>query len=760
LTAIPGPVIEAAIIAHTEGKERDMGYGRLIGLLALAALAGAGCGSSGKGDDADAAGTDTWTDGGTDAGTDTGTDTDADTDSDGDTDGDTDSDGDTDADAGTDGDGGTDTGSGSDADTDSDTDTSADAIVPSIESCAPEGDPCDLGAADTGVYATYRKDAYLPQGTYNEPTTIPANGGRFHIAAIAAASGDVTAVRVDGELVEDLLTEPHMEWYHVWPRAAVAGEPIWVAFHSRDPAWDSAATGHVTVEYSDGNLVDADFDVQETPVPLTWVTVTDDFSSFVIHLKNTDTAAHTATRVLVNGRDVLGGDTACIPDATVGAGEAVMWTVPLCAPTEAGAAWTVVVEFADAPPSVGVGRVLRPHYPVEAWTNGDDCAFSGDDATYFDKHLAAGFDTNYMYRGGNGSCSYDPVAMINTVAPALSDFNVLIGDDFLAYPSPETTITEGSAVAGFLTGDESDGEVYVGGAPQAELKAADARTLWGMYPALTVYNGGKTNKNVGSFAGMADVQGMDFYVAACAPHITNWGTHPPLRGAYDYLRNARDNHMPLTTWFYAQGLHGGWNKSGALGTIHVQPDAQEILVQAMSVVAAGAKGIMWFQTDMAEATHAPKRWQAISDANWMIRGVRPLLREGDVTGRAMTSGQAIVDAIRSSRAIVVPIINLSVQKAPTDILCGAAFVSEATVPHWVLKDQTLDMVVDVPDDFAVRDVFEVTADSAKDLAFSYVVAGRAFTVSDVVLSNAVPVRLFVLAADADVRAEVQDRLAP
>ena len=25
------------------------------------------------------------------------------------------------------------------------------------------------------------------------------------------------------------------------------------------------------------------------------------------------------------------------------------------------------------------------------------------------------------------------------------------------------------------------------------------------------------------------------------------------------LRNARDNHMPWATWFYAQGLHGGWN---------------------------------------------------------------------------------------------------------------------------------------------------------------------------------------------------------
>jgi len=43
------------------------------------------------------------------------------------------------------------------------------------------------------------------------------------------------------------------------------------------------------------------------------------------------------------------------------------------------------------------------------------------------------------------------------------------------------------------------------------------------------------------------VQGIDFYVAACAPHITAWGFGVPLRGAYDYLRNTRDNHMPLPT---------------------------------------------------------------------------------------------------------------------------------------------------------------------------------------------------------------------
>jgi len=211
--------------------------------------------------------------------------------------------------------------------------------------------------------------------------------------------------------------------------------------------------------------------------------------------------------------------------------------------------------------------------------------------------------------GGNGDCSYVPTDVVHVYAAANPDFNILIGDDFLSHPSPETALSDTTGVAGFLTGDESDGEIYEEGEPQPEIKAGYARELWSMYPELPVYNGAKTNRNVGAFAGMTDVQGIDFYVAACAPHITNWGTHPPLRGPYDYLKNARNNHAPLPTWLYAQGLHPGWNKTSIItgDTIHVQPDPQEILVQALSVAAAGGKGLMWFQVNQEEAAHGPAR---------------------------------------------------------------------------------------------------------------------------------------------------------
>ncbi len=641
-----------------------------------------------------------------------------------------------------------------DGGTDADVEPEPDWLIPPTARCTPVGQPCANVQSQPGVFTSFRKDFYLPFAEYRENNPDPVNGGRFQIVANSAVTGTVSVMRLNGVDVTQLLREPDMEWYHVWPTSVTAGEPVWFHFHSRNPAWNTATSGQLRIETTAGVAVDAPFSVQLPKVVMTYVTTSSDMSELLIHLKNEDTANHTITAVWVNGKDALARG-ACIPKNTLVPQDSLLIRAPLCTPASPGDPWTVVVEFAGAPPAVGSGRVLRPHFVMEAWTSNSNCAFPGGNTTNFNRHRAAGFDTHYMYWGVPGACSYNTSTVVNETAPALGDFFVLIGDDFLNRPDPQNLITNTAAVAGFLTGDESDGSIYDNeGFPNPENKAQKARQLWAMYPDITVYNGAMTNRNVGTFAGMTDVQGIDFYVAACAPHITEWGYGVPLRGAYDYLRNTRNNHMPLPTWMYAQGLSTVWNKQNYITTIHVQPDPQEIDLQAMSVVAAGGKGLMWFQSTLSEADHAPARWNAIARMNWWIRRFREFIREGDINQNVVTSDNILVDQIRSRRALIIPIINLATTKTVSDTDCAMAFTLESMVPHWELATVSVSVNIIVPEDFGVLEWFEVESTGTRDLTYPVSVSGRVVTVSGIPLGNATPSRVLVLAADGDVRVEM------
>ncbi|MFO7736276.1 MAG: hypothetical protein R6W70_08715, partial [bacterium] len=613
------------------------------------------------------------------------------------------------------------------------------------------------------LQSVYRMDYYFPNSVYNENTDEPVNGRRFHISGISDVTGTVTDVFINEKEVSTLLVKPKIEWYHVWPREVKKGEPVWFAFHSHDPDWNDTSAGKLRIETDNGEAVNENFSVHKSTVSLSYVTTTDDMNTMLIHIKNTGNSPQTLENLYVNGKEVYNTDVACIPEPELLPEQTALWTVPLCEPAEIGSAWTVTVEFNNADPTTSVGRIIKPFYPVESWPKTSNCPFPGVNDENFQKHTQAGFDTFYMYRGGCGNCSCDTSELINVTAPSVDNFSILIGDDFLHHPDPELFITDSSGVAGFLTGDESDGNIWDDDYPRPAKKASEARQLWSMYPELPVYNGAKTNKYVGSFAGMTDIQGIDLYVAACAPHITSWGNHPPLRAAYDYLKNTRNNHMPLPTWMYAQGLSTVWNKDGVGGgTIHVQPDPQEILLQALSVVAAGGKGMMWFQTDMGEADYKPERWEAISASNRIVRAVRHFLRRGDITGSALSENEVIVEAIRSERAIIIPVLSLKTdpEKDPTDVKCGASLVSEATVPHWIFEYQEVDVDVIVPDSFGIKDMFEVTSEGILDLSYGISAQDRTINISGIALDNMIPVRLIVFAADEDVRNEMNAEIEP
>lgn len=616
---------------------------------------------------------------------------------------------------------------------------------------------CAELAVEATVAAAYRKDFFLPDADYHEYTEEPLHGGRFHLAAIAGVAGQVTKVLLNGVDMQDLETQkPGVEWHHVWPQTLVQGEALWLAFHSRDPAWDQPGKiGHVRIETTGGVAVDADFPVQVTPMPLTWVTTDAAMQTLLLHVHNDDKVPHTLQRLVLNGREQKAF---CAPEMTVQPGQSALWTVPLCKPWQSGQPWTLRVDYLDAPSAVAVGRAIPPHFAVETWPSSADCVTpGGQKPANFQKHLDAGFDTGYWY-WGNDKCGVQFADLANGLTGSAGDWQTLIGDDFPLDGS--TKLPKNAAISGFLIGDESDAQLWdKNGKNQYEAKAATAEKLWNLYPQWPVYNGGMTNGNMGAFAGVADIQGIDFYVAACAPHVTDFGSPPPVRGAYDYLRNTRNNHMPLATWQYAQGLSPGWNKGGGSGggpVIHSQPDSGEVWIQAISVMAAGGKGLMWFQTNMQEANDVPESWQAIADVNWVFRGVRELLREGDLTGQAHAGEKLVLaESIRSRRAIVVPVLNFATANVVDDLLCVTSFVTDQKAPHWLFAQVQTDVVVEIPKEMAIVEVFEVQPHHTTSAPVTLDVAKREITLSQVQLDEAQPARIFVLATDKEIRQEVE-----
>ncbi len=618
--------------------------------------------------------------------------------------------------------------------------------INAVASCSPKADACVEAEPVDAVFAYYRKDYFFPTSVYQEPTEEPLDGGRFHIAAIAKTTGKITNVLINGEEVETLLKQKKIEWHHYWPQTAEAGKPVWAAFHSRSSDWDKAKSGGITVQTENGAAVDAQFDVAANKVPITYVTADERLSALLIHVKNDDSQTRRVKRLIVNGIDVLAAEIACLPSNDIKAGEAAMWTVPLCKPAELGSPWTVVVEFADVSPSVAAGRVIRPFFPIEAWPPSKECALPGVNDEALNTALNGGVDTLYIYWNSYQKCGYDRDKMFFETLPARGDLFLLLGDDFPFDNPPENAFPNTNSILGFLTGDESDWNIYdENGYPNAAKKAAKTRAVWKHYPRLFTYNGAMTNKRIGTFAGMADVQGIDIYAAACAPHVTDMGHHPPLRAPYDYLRNARNNHMPLPTWLYSQGL-GGWATQAA---------AQEILVQALSVAAAGGKGLMWFMFNSELAAEYPETWAAMSKANWMFRGVRNFLREGDPTGMAVSDDKSIVELIRSRRALIIPVISLASDAEPTDALCiRYQLGADEEPPRWIISERKISVELTVPDDFTIADAFEIADGKTLDLPYPAALNGRKLLLKDIGVNNSQPIHLFVFAADKKVKDEV------
>ncbi len=316
---------------------------------------------------------------------------------------------------------------------------------------------------------------------------------------------------------------------------------------------------------------------------------------------------------------------------------------------------------------------------------------------------------------------------------ATSDLEVLLGD------GPLERVVH-------FTGDEAD--VRIDTVPSE--KAVRTRDSWRRRPEVATYLGGSRHRHNGAFAGVADIQGMDIYPAACPPYITD--TFPLLRSSYDYAVAVRQNHAPWPTWIYTQGFSSAWRTEG--GWVRAPNDTEAELL-AMSVVAAASKGLMYFQTNLGHAERYPDTWARIGATNRGIRAIRELLVAGDAIGAQVEGGEVAAQAIASSRAVVVTALNFEVEQ-PIDL---ARCILEEN-PHWVLAGTEATLRFDLPADSGVVDVFELRLDEVVDpVVQPRVDESGTIALPWVPLSDDVPTRTFVFAADDQVRAEVEAVLA-
>lgn len=629
----------------------------------------------------------------------------------------------------------------------------AEPALAATATCAPTLAACDAPAHDPGILASYRKDFFYPYQTYPEASIPdPVDGGRVQVTAIAAASGRVTGIAIAGRDVSDLLAdwpgdEPPqvtaftdddwMHWIHVWPRVAEAGRPIWVAFHSGHPWLDQADFFAIRVSAGDDVVLDGQFAPARPVVPITYVTPVDDYAALMVHVRNEDAVPRTLARLVVDGRDVTGA--ACIPKRTLAPGEPASWRVPLCAPTRPGAPWTVTAQWQDAPASTAGGRVVVPHFGIHTWPSSTDCPFPGANEDNFRNHLAHGFDTPFLWKSTYANyegCNGADAQSILSLYDAMPDLWLMV--------SKETPLDghDTSRIIRF-TGDEPDSEV--GTAPWN--KARHSINLWDDTPETPTYVGGSRHRHNGAFAGVTDIQGFDIYISACAPYIMDYGNFPPLRSPYDYAHAVRRNHMPWPTWIYSHGMLG---KKDPVR----EPAPSELWVQAMSPILAGAKGLMYFQTNMGGARRRPASWEAIGQANRMIRGVRAFLVEGDPTGLAQAGrDDVLAEAIRARDAIVVPVVDVSAHRAMDDFRC---LLEED--PHWELAPVGTYVRVRIPDDFTPVEILEVIDGTVRAPAGEPYAIGRDLVIPSIVLDDARPVRLYVLAADASVAQRIRDAM--
>jgi hypothetical protein len=536
----------------------------------------------------------------------------------------------------------------------------------------------------------------------------PVNGRRLHLVVPLADATDAElgSVVLNGEQLLNLDTSStadistlHWARVHMNANPKTAARVLWISLHTSNLTWLGLGAGtdggdhptaHLTVAVAAQNgtmLFSGKVDVPavEGGLQLTSFATRAGGAEAVLHLHNAGDDTRQLMSVAVDGAEV-----AVKPAAkTVPPGGHVVLVAKFPVPKVIGEVWTVrLVQSGRGagaddplPPSGYGGRTPPERFPVMVWPHSTDCPLPGVSDANYQQLETMGVDSIF-YTGedfGKSCGSLNPQPLSEYISKLSNTSQVHLFTD----PSVATGITPAAKLASrvdaVFVGDEVDGDVDAEHLRNGALRGAIA--AYAAAPGVLSYQGSKTVRNVGAFAGITDVQGADAYSAACAPTLAAAMWPLPVDYSLLYLRNARDNTVPQPMWGYAQLYSDAWS---------YQANSYELVAQIGQAVLAGSKALMLFQSEQSQFEQHDV--QSLATAIQGVKTVGEVLRLGDVdaVGVAVSGGKALVQAIRSPDQLVVAVVNANAH-GYSNLLCHTQVVDR----HWNYRAESVDVALNM-----------------------------------------------------------------
>ena len=523
---------------------------------------------------------------------------------------------------------------------------------------------CLLGRAfGAEIGSQYRSDFLLSNESYPEPFNQTTEGGRIHYTihsryTIKPEFPLIIWLTVNGfESIFTLESGRKLPKELNWMHCDISESQIfWISMHTSS---DAAAKSITHIKVKDQKslfFVDTDLPplVKDYPVRVTYVTTTNAYSKLVVHVHNYSDQPKIVQDVIVDGESTN-------TIFYLAAGQHRVLTFP----TEqaVGGVWTVNLKTTDGVLVGNGGRIIREHFPIIGWQHSKDCPFPETNMENFEILTERFLVDDFMFFKGYFCDVYASSILDNALS---YNYSLLVNQSL--YPDNDPNFKTDSTAA-----------IYCG---ETEESVEGTLTAWNHAiqqrvnnPSLPTYQTGQTYTFAGAFSGITDIQGKYFFVAGCGPHVTTLQSAMRIQGAYDYLKNTRDNQMPLPTWSYSQFRYN----------VTIQPNANEVMVQLASVVAAGAKGLMLFKVDPQVAD---PDWQAtVVSTLKPIKTLSEDFRVGDIEGATFSKDddpmKSTVAIVRSLDKLIVVVINTNAD-GYNDVLCYSNLET-----HWQFKPHTI-----------------------------------------------------------------------